>query len=258
MSAASRDIAVTALWFVGAGTWFYVQSSFWESLFHQYLLDLTPAQRAWMFRLKRWFPSLWLEHHAHNVLHHFRTYRVSYVEQFSTTAEREALEAVLRKQLDAKAYRQITTTHFGASFQAPGLPYLAPAILNLAWLPFMPNLTVAMAVLLADLLFGTPYWVFSKWVHLHMHQRFADTMREAPWPLRLILRSDYGLAVRISHFVHHKDPVWNYNLQYVADLIRGCWRAPTVAEWDEMVGIGLITPSHRQKFEGRRFLGHPF
>jgi hypothetical protein len=247
-----------AAWFFGAGVWFYIQSSIWESLFHEFVLDVTPEHRAFLFRNRSWLPALWHVHFDHNVLHHFRTYRRSYVEQFSHPEEEAELQSVLRRQVDEATFRHMVNSRYGATFTSAGyLPYAAPILLNLAWLPFAPSLAAGCALLAANLVFATPYFVWSKWVHLRMHCRFEEAM-EAPWPLRTILASPYGVATRISHFVHHRDPRRNYNLQYFADRIRGRWRAPTKAEWDEMVAMGLVTPDHRRRFEGRSFLLHPF
>ncbi len=248
-----------AVWFFGAGLWFYVQSSIWESLFHEYVLDITPAHRAFLYRHRRWLPALWHVHYDHNVLHHFRTYRHSYVEQFSHAGDEEALKQVLARQFDPATWRHMVRSRYGATFTSAGHgPYAVPILINLLWLPFAPGWTAAAAMLLANLVFATPYFLFSKWFHLHMHSRFEDMLRDAPWPTRWVLTSPYGVAARVSHFIHHRDSRRNYNLQYGADLVRGRWRAPTHAEWDEMVGIGLVTPAHRAAMEGRRVLLHPF
>jgi hypothetical protein len=246
-------------WFLGAGALFYLEASFWESLFHEFLLDLSPARRRWIFTLRRWAPALYLEHYAHGVLHHFRTYRGAYTRQFASEAERQALDAAIRKHLTASQFRRVTTHHgYGVSFEAPGAPYLAPALLNLLWLPFLPDLAARAAVLAADLVFATPYWAYSKWAHLYLHRRFDAAIAEAPRWLRGWLRSDYGVAARISHYLHHRHPTSNFNLQFGADLLRGRWRAPTAADWDDMLAIGLVTPAHRARFEGRRVWLHPF
>ena len=258
-AAGMSALAQAAVWFLGAGVWFYIQSSVWESLFHEYLLDIGPRHRALLFRWRRWLPALWHVHYDHNVLHHYRTYRGSYVAQFDTPADEAALQRALRRQVDTATYREMVNSRYGATFTGAGvLPYAIPVALNLAWLLVTPGWPAFVAVFCANLAFATPYFVFSKWIHLHMHSRFDDAMREAPWPVRMVLRSRYGVAVRISHFVHHKSPAWNYNLQYLADRLRGRWRAPVAAEWDEMVEIGLITPKHRASFEGRSFLLHAF
>jgi hypothetical protein len=247
------------LWFFGMGLWFYIQSSVWESLFHEYILDIGPRQRAFLFRHRRWLPALWHVHYDHNVLHHFRTYRRTYVEQFGAPAEEDELKRVLAGQVDEAAFRQMVRSRYGATFTWAGvLPYSIPILANFLWLPLTPGPAAAGAVIAANLIFATPYFAYSKWIHLHMHSRFEDAMRDAPWPVRLVLRSPYGVAVRISHFVHHRDPKRNYNLQYFADRLRGRWRAPTRAEWDEMIEMGLVLPRHRAALEGRSFLLHPF
>jgi hypothetical protein len=202
---------------------------------------------------------LWTTHIDHNVLHHYRTYRHSYVEKFSHPDDEARLLSTLRRQYDAPTVRNFILSQYGSTFTWDGVvPYAIPIWLNFLWLLVMPSWPPALGCALANLLFSTPYFVFSLRVHLYMHMRFDQAMREAPFWLRIILRSPYGVAIRISHYVHHQDPKMNYNLQYLADRLRGRWRAPTQAEWDRMVVLGLIEPYHRTRLEGRSFLGHPF
>ena len=247
------------IFFVSFGAWFYIQSSLWESLFHQYFLDLSPRDRACLFRIRKWAPAIWNIHYDHNVLHHHRTYRSSYVQQFASAREEARLRAVLVKQFDAATVREMTTSRYGATFTRAGhIPFAIPIILNLGWLAVVHGPVQIAAVLCADLIFATPFFIFSKWVHPYMHARFDEAALTAPVPLRWVVTSPYAVAVRISHYVHHCDPTRNYNLQYFADLIRGKWRAPTGAEWSDMVAQGVILPRHRTALEGRRFLLHPF
>ena len=245
--------------FLGFGLLFYAQASVWESLFHEFILDLTADHPRWLRGFKAWWPSLWTVQVDHNVLHHYRTYRQSYVEMFSHPNDEARLQVALHRQYDPATVRAFIHSRYGSTFTwAVVVPYSVPTWLSFLWLLVLPSWPSMLGCLVASLLFSTPYVVFSMWVHLYMHMRFDRAMREAPFCLRLILRSPYGIAVRISHYVHHQDPKMNYNLQYLADRLRGRWRAPTNAEWDRMVVLGLIEPRHRAQFEGRSFLGHPF
>jgi hypothetical protein len=245
--------------FCGFGVAFYAAASLWESLFHEFVLDITPAHRAWLFRMRRWWPSLWTVHVDHNVLHHYRTYRRSYVEMFSRPDEEAYLLAALRRQYSPREVRTFIRSRYGSTFTWDGvLPYAVPLWLGFLWLPLLPSWPAALGCVLANLLCSTPYFVFSMWVHRYMHMRFDQAMRDAPLWLRLILGSPYGVATRISHYVHHQNPRTNYNLQYLADRLRGRWRPPSATDWDRMVAIGLVNADHRLRLEGRSFLGHPF
>lgn len=245
--------------FAGFGLLFHVQASFWESLFHEHILDLTPERRVRFHRLKGVWPRLWATHFDHGVLHHYRTYRASYVERFRDGGEEARLQDRLRRQFPRHLAEAFTRTRYGSTYTWLGLlPFAIPLWLNLLWLAALPSGAAMAGCLMANLVFSTPYLVFSKWVHPYMHMRFADAMQQAPGLLRRILGSPYGVAVRVSHYVHHEDPRVNYNLQYLADRLRGRWRAPTPGEWDDMIALGLVEPHHRTRLEGRTFLGHPF
>ena len=245
--------------FFGFGLLFYLEASVWESLFHEFVLDIGPAHRAALHRFKALWPALWTVHVDHNVLHHYRTYRRTYVEQFSDASEEARLQATLRRQYDERTVQTFIRSRYGSTFTWDGVvPYAIPLWLNLLWLPLAGSWPAIAGCLLANLVFTSPYFVFSMWVHRYMHMRFSEAMTRAPLWLRLILGSPYGIAVRISHYVHHQDPKVNYNLQYLADRLRGRWRAPTGAEWDQMIALGLVEPRHRARLEGRSFLLHPF
>ena len=245
--------------FGGFGLLFHIQASFWESLFHEYVLDLTPARRIRRYRIRAFWPSLWRAHVDHAVLHHHMTFRRSYIEQFSHPGDEARLRGVLERQYPPRVARTFTRSQYGSSFTWEGLLLVGvPVWLNVLWLFALPTPTAMAGCVAANLVFSTPYLVFSKWVHPYMHMRFDIAMQTAPLLLRLILGSPYGVATRVSHYVHHQDPRTNYNLQYLADRVRGRWRRPKASEWDQMIALGLIEPRHRQRLEGRRFLFHPF
>ncbi len=245
--------------FTGFAVLFHFQASLWESLFHEFVLDISPSRRAWMHSIRRWWPSLWTVHVDHNVLHHYRTYRASYVEMFSRAGEEARLQDALRRQFTPGAVRTFTKSRYGSTFTWYGVvPFAVPVWLGFVWLPVLNSWPEALGCVLANLLFSTPYFAFSMWLHPYLHMRFDRATRESPLWLRLILASPYGVAVRISHYVHHQDPRVNYNLQYGADRLRGRWRAPTAAEWDSMIAMGLIEARHRLRLEGRGFIGHRF
>lgn len=247
------------LWFVGAGCFFYVQSSIWESLLHEHVLDVGAQRRALFYRLRHVLPMLWFGHFDHNTLHHYRTYRPSYVDQFASPEGEERLKAALAREHSPQIVSERVRSRYGATFTWIGMPmYGLPALLNCGWLFVAPTQTAATALICANVIFATQFLIHSKWVHPYLHMRFHQAIETAPPLLRWLIQTPYGLAIRISHFVHHRQPSCNYNLQYGGDLLRGKWRPPTAAEWDEMVEIGLVTAEHRRRFEGRRFLLHQF
>jgi hypothetical protein len=77
----------------GFGLLFHVQASFWESLFHEHVLDLTPERRVRFHTLRGIWPRLWATHFDHGVLHHYRTFRQSYVEMFHDADEEARLQS---------------------------------------------------------------------------------------------------------------------------------------------------------------------
>lgn len=236
---------------------FYGIASFWESLFHQFILDVIPRTKVQRFKYHRWLPDLWFANFSHNVVHHYQTFRTSYVLQFSDPGEELALRRKLMKILGPADFGEVAASRFGLSFTWSSSRYFGlPLVLNLAWIGLCPTYAAAMTVVLANILGTLPYLILSKYVHPYLHEPFAN-VDTAPRLVRAFLRSRYGVAIRIGHFIHHRDPTRNYNLQLFADLARGCWRPPVQREWDEMVRIGLVTHAHRKAFEGNTILMHP-
>ena len=236
---------------------FYAFASSWESLFHQYILDVVPRTKVQRFRYHRWLPDLWFACFSHNVVHHYQTFRTSYVRQFRDHHEEAALRQKLTDVLGPADFDDVVASRFGLSFTWSSSRYFGlPFVLNFGWVVLCPTESAAMAVALANVLGTLPYLILSKYVHPHLHTPFAG-IDAAPRVMRALLRSRYGLAIRIGHFVHHRDPTCNYNLQLFADLARGRWRAPSHSQWDEMVRIGLVTDAHRHALEGSSVLLHP-
>lgn len=248
-----------ALYFACLGLLFHAQSSLWESIFHEYYLDIRPASRFVRFRRIWWLSDLWFGSFGHGILHHYLTFRDTYTRQFAGRAQREALRRRLAASLTEAQARQAEKAQYGNSLTWSSARYFGlPVWLNLLWLLAAPGPAEAAAILAANLVFGTPYLLLSKYVHPFLHDEFRHALARAPAPVRLLLRSRYGLAIRVSHFVHHRHPTRNFNLQLGADIIRRRWLPPAEADWAEMARIGLIEPDHRAILLARPVLGHGF
>ena len=237
----------------------YAGATTFESFFHDQILDISKERAALFYRLRKVAPGFWNIHVAHGVLHHHKTFKSSYARQFDEPGERARLITQLRRGFSDRTVEDFCKSKFGASFTPKGyifygFPIYAPPLVSAF---FLPPISVA-AIALASMIAASPFFIFSRWAHPFMHMRFAEMSDRAPRWIRIILSSDYGVAIRISHWVHHRHPRYNLNLQYGADLIRGRFRAPSATEYDAMVRDGVIEPRHRRRFEGRRFLLHPF
>jgi hypothetical protein len=247
------------LYFVAFGALFYLQSSLWESLVHEYLLDVRPRTRLAGLRRSGLLCDLWLGAFIHGTLHHYLTFRTGYTRQFAAPADRGALVDRLHTALTPIQAQAAVAAQFGNSFTFASTKYFGiPVFLNLLWLLVAPGPAEAAAVVLADVIFATPYLVFSKYMHPYLHATYDSAIAEAALPLRLLLRSRYGLAMRVSHFVHHRHPTRNFNLHIGVDLLRRRWLPPSEAEWAEMLRIGLIHPAHRAALQARPVLCHRF
>jgi hypothetical protein len=247
------------LYFAAFGILFYAQSSLWESVFHEYVLDVRPRARLAGLRHSRWLSDVWYGAFSHGTLHHYLTFRNDYARQFADEAERTALMARLSAFLTPAQFRDAVSAQYGNSLTWASTRYCGlPIWLNLLWLFAAPGPGEAAAIAIADLTCATPYLLFSKYVHPYLHEAYDSAIARAPSPVRHLLRSRYGLAMRVSHFVHHRHPTHNFNLHIGADIPRRRWLPPTDEEWTIMLRIGLIKPIHRARLRARPLLGHGF
>lgn len=247
------------LYFVVFGACFYAQSSLWESLFHEYFLDVRPRSRITRFRQRPWLRDIWFGAFSHGTLHHYLTFRGGYTCQFTSIVEKRALLERLSANLTPSELKAAVSAQFGNSLTWFSTRYFGfPVYMNLLWLLVAPGPPEAAAILLADLAFATPYLFLSKYAHPFLHETYESAIARAPVILRMLLRSRYGLAMRVSHFLHHRSPDRNFNLQIGADLPRGRWLRPTELDWADMLRIGLILPEHRQALQSRPVMWHSF
>lgn len=237
----------------------YLAASFFESLFHDQILDVSAQRARFYFKIRKYFPGFWNIHVAHGVLHHHQTYKKSFAEQFSTPSDRQNLIEKLQKGNTRETVSDFVNSNFGNTFTKKGfifysIPVYIPIIFSLLFIP--PHQAAAISI--ASFISGTPFFILSKWVHPYLHMTYEESLRCAPPWIRHIISSRYGVAIRISHWVHHREPRYNLNLQYGADLLRGRFRPPTPSQWTEMLLQGVILPEHQAMFENRLFLGHRF
>jgi hypothetical protein len=245
--------------FLGFGLIFYLQSSLWESLFHEYVLDVRPWSRVGKHEASRWLRSWWFCAFEHGNVHHYLTYVHNYTQRFRSHQDEQKLATILSRRLSPKELRSMQACQYGASITWFGARYfMLPVYLNLMWIFAADGVANTLAVILADLIFGIPFVLFSKFVHPFLHLRYDDLRTPTSWLMRAFLCSSYGLAMRVLHFVHHRVPTRNYSLQIGADILRGRWLPPTEMDWENMLRIGLIAPEHRVILQRHPLLGHRF
>ena len=254
------ETIVSASWyFLGFGVLFYVTSTLWESVFHEYYLDARPYGRLARFQHRRWLTDFWFGCFSHGSLHHYLTFRQCYTKQFSSAAEKDRLMERLAEGLTPSQLRAAAAGCFGNTMPWSQMLYFGvPIYINFLWLAVAPGPTEAIAIALANAVFATPYLICSKFVHPFLHDRYGHAIARASWPIRIVLRSRYGLEIRVSHFVHHRHPSRNFNLQIGGDLMRRRWLPPSDADWADMMRLGIVEPEHKQRLLAYAKLGHRF
>jgi hypothetical protein len=228
----------------------YVISSLVESITHQKISD-APAKS-----LKSWsrhpllFKALILANYSHHAIHHRKTFRGSYVEQFRSESERMQLDAELLKRGDHG--RTIIKSRYAIKLQGRGIITFT--------IPFAP-FTILMYILF-DSGFAAGFTVasmlpplLSNYIHPFLHMPYNDALAKAPRITRLLLKTRYFRRMIRHHYLHHRYMACNFNLllggdrlrQALRDLVSGerqamhkrVFRVATSHDLEHMKSLGL-------------------
>lgn len=160
------------------------------------------------------------------MIHHGRTFRRDHVTQFGSAHEQQVLDAdLLNAGLPQGLFR---SERYGLTVGNRGmLKFLLPFLALM--LPLSLCLPQPMGIPFAAMMFVSP--ILSRYLHPYLHAPYRLAVQQAPWPIRLILTSRYGISVWRHHWLHHRRPSVNFNLMlFGGDELRGRSRRPSHAE----------------------------
>lgn len=183
---------------------------------------------------------------GHSTIHHGRTYRKAYTEQFSSEEEQRLLDEELEALGDdgkeiIKSRYGVTLSHSGVRAGLfAGLLASAPVYAALTTL-FGVDPIVGLSAFAPSLLF-----VFaSKYLHPYLHMNRDEALAKAGPFGRWFLKTRYAEMMSRLHYVHHAGVgrEGNYNLVFGADAVLGELHKPTLREVLAMRRLGLIGAS---------------
>jgi hypothetical protein len=124
-----------------------------------------------------------------------------------------------------------------------GLGFSVQFALSLSMVLLLPQLVAVLLLFKTSwisFLFLCPV-VFHVLVSTHIHVYLHSRDEDAPLCIKWFLRSSYGRALKVHHYLHHKHVQCNYNFFYLgADWIRRTHRDASNEEMADMLRIGLI------------------
>jgi len=175
---------------------------------------------------------------GHTKIHHYQTFKQDHVTQFRSAEEEAKLDAYLLKEgredlIDSEHGMSLTWKGY-LTFQAVAAPSYALA-LGSAFLLGAGPLFAAGFVAPAAV-----YPLFSKDYHRYTHMSADKAMSRASLPMKLLLQSDMSRFNVRRHFVHHREPEFNFNLMPGADWLRGKAKGPSVGQEEELRRLGVI------------------
>mgnify|MGYP000897804549 CR=1 FL=1 len=213
--------------------WGYVAASLTESFFHRHVLHANARFRRLWKRYPTFFAGDRSAYYSHHVIHHVRTYRHSFVNQFPNDTEQVKVDNSLpegyRRWIIAEKYGTTLTFIGVLRFVSPSPPVILFTCLLFGWW-----VTLGMLV---------PFWLIlpsmSKFVHPFLHRRYQEALADSPTLLAWFMRTRYMRFLIRHHYLHHRYIKCNYNLLLGGDFILGVQRAPSTEDLKAMEALGL-------------------
>ena len=211
----------------------YLVVSICESYFHRAMGHTSARVRKFCrsngmlgsFILRAWY--------SHCVIHHFGTFHVNHVTQFTGAEE----ETRLRWKLAAVGKEHIPEQDYGLRVGSPGefLRYVAPTLPIMALVCWLGGGWFSLGAVVPLIVMP----LMSEFIHPLLHLSY-DEARKAALPfLKPLVETKYFRYVARHHWLHHRQLDVNFNLMLGGDYILGRHRAPTRGELSEMAAIGL-------------------
>lgn len=217
----------------------YFVVSLTEAFIHKNILHASGATiRLWK-KYPIVFQGFLKAYYIHNVIHHRETYKTDYITQFSSEAARLKLDSELKEGLKNRVWKE----KYGLTLAGIGnyepLVFLIPSCTLIV---IFFNTPVIVGAMVPMLLF--PFIL--RTLHPYLHMKYDNAIASAPWYLKWLIRTSYVQYMFIYHYLHHKYPIYNYNLNFFGgDLFFGNFKKRSEQDTKEMEKLGLIKYSNR-------------
>ena len=212
----------------------YIIATLVESFIHQYVFH---AKWKCLIKWKRYpylFEYLIRTYYSHHVVHHCRTYKQNFVTQFRNFQEQQELD----KELESKGKdgQNIKNSGYGVKLHGFG------AIVFIS--PLLPGIPLTLTLLGTSGLYGGLFAMvlpalLTNFVHPYLHMPHEKAVSSAPFPLSLLLQTNYFRVIARNHFLHHRYIMCNFNLLLGGDILRGVSLKSNEKDFDEMRRAGI-------------------
>ena len=223
---------------LGGSTIGYLAATISESLLHRFVGHASGRARHRWKSIPFFSETLTATHFGHAIVHHGKTFRKNHVTQFCSSCEIRELDDELtaagRSEFIDLGYGLTTNLTSSIWFFLPPITFC----LVFCWLLFGRPTPWFFVPAAAPSIFFTP--ALSRVVHPYLHLRAKEANHKAGRFVAWLLSTSYGRWLTAAHFVHHRDPKFNFNLLPGGDYLLGTYRDPTAKEREEMKWIGLI------------------
>lgn len=185
--------------------------------------------------------------YSHHVVHHYRTFKINHVTQFTSEAE----ETKLREHLGTMGKTQIALNSYGLRVGKPKewFKYLLPHLPHYLLMCFIGGGWFTLGAFFPLFFYG---WL-AHFVHPYMHLSYNTVLNTASPAMKVFLRSPYFKFLAQHHYLHHRYLNCNFNLLLGGDLIWRCQRFASPEDKLEMQKLGLFVkgPSLLEPKDGK-------
>ncbi len=211
----------------------YFLTSLWETVVHWKILHADKASRLRWRQVGGIFNLLRKAYFSHHTIHHTKTYRTNYFQQFESRKQKESLDSKLNPhpEFRIKCNRYgLNISGFWENIVFVGVPLLNSVIVLYILSP--PFIWVGFIIAVIPML-------LSKYLHPLLHDAYASKSTNSII-LKIIVNSNFFKFIQLYHFIHHQYAMCNFNLMPGGDYVLGIARK---FKNSQDIGTGCYLPN---------------
>ena len=195
----------------------YLIATLWENILHNKILHTKKNTIHFWKRNKHiWlFKQLYYGYYTHHVIHHQRTFKNNYTEQFINDREKDSLNEDLLKRFGKTEEKRDYGLTIGTYKEY--IMFNIPLIFFVFLIYYFTNNFVYIFIFIIPSILAT---IFSKFIHPYLHKNFTNNKS-------FLTHNKYFKLIYINHYIHHQDDTKNFNLLPGGDYILNTYLEPS-------------------------------
>jgi hypothetical protein len=218
----------------------FLSATVTESLGHRFTGHPGPRQRRLYLKYPRLFHIFLKPYYQHLVIHHHRTFKGNFFDQFRDELEKKELDTWISRKFSKQFSELIWVERYNLTLKGISgtLPFAIPFTAG----PLLIGMVFGWTAFFASLLTAfIPVWM-SKFIHPLVH--LPEETHLAHPLIQWLMKTSYMKMVFKNHYLHHQQLETNFNLLLGGDYIVGHHRAPTI---EEAVALESLLPEFERR-----------